>query len=509
VDSTLERLIDSFPGLSVLVIGDVMLDGYLDGFTDRLCREAPVPVVTVTEEHVAPGGAANTAVNVAALGARVKLLSIVGEDREAQALRTVLGEKGVDTGAIVSDVRRRTLVKRRVSAGGQMIVRFDEGTTEPIDGHAAQEAMQRLRGLWDEADAVIVSDYGYGVLTPRLLHVVAGLHARSPRVLVADSKRLTAYHDIGVTAVKPNYSEAVQLLDAYRLDEPHERVPQMTAEGERLLDLTGARIAALTLDTQGALVFERGDPPYRTYAQPRPHSRAAGAGDTFLSALTLALAAGATTPCAAELASAAAAVVVGKEGTAACSARELKDAFGRIDKHIPDAERLAELSRRYREQGKRIVFTNGCFDILHRGHIAYLNRAKELGDLLVVGVNADASVKRLKGEGRPINALEDRIQVLGALSCVDHLVGFDEDRPDTLIRAARPHVFVKGGDYTVGTLPEAPLVRELGGAIEILPFVEDRSTSGIIDRIRSTQTCPSCGNVRDVAEVELERGRVG
>jgi D-beta-D-heptose 7-phosphate kinase / D-beta-D-heptose 1-phosphate adenosyltransferase len=497
VDSGIERLIAAFPGLHVLVVGDVMLDGYLEGRTERLCREAPVPVVTVDGSASAPGGAANTAVNVAALGARVTLLSVTGRDEDAAMLRRVLRARGVTHSAMIADPSRRTLAKRRVSADGQMIVRFDEGTIDPVEPPIATELIARLRTLWHAADAVIVSDYGYGVLTSGMLHAIGRLQAALPRVLVADSKHLTAYRELGVTAVKPNYGEAVRLLDSYRLDEPHERLSQIKTAGARLLELTGARIAAVTLDTQGALVFERGCPPYRTYAAPRPHSRAAGAGDTFLSALTLALAAGAETSTAAELASTAAAIVVAKEGTAACSARELHDAFGRLDKHVEDTRRLAELAERYRQQGKRIVFTNGCFDILHRGHIAYLNRAKELGDVLIVGVNGDESVRRLKGPNRPINSLEDRMQVLGALSCVDHTVAFDDDRPDALINAARPHVFVKGGDYTLETLPEAPLVRSLGGAVEILPFVEERSTTSIIERIRHADHGPASARPAD------------
>jgi D-beta-D-heptose 7-phosphate kinase/D-beta-D-heptose 1-phosphate adenosyltransferase len=367
LDAALEKLIGSFGRLRVLVVGDVMLDAYLDGYTDRLCREAPVPVVTVQERSSAPGGAANTAVNVAALGAHVSLLSVTGDDWDAGVLREILRERGVDARSMVADPARRTLAKRRVIAGAQMIVRFDEGSTSAILRELGERVLGLLAEEWARSDAVICSDYGYGVLSQQVLKAVAELQRRDPRVLVADSKRLTAYRSVGVTAVKPNYGEAVQLLDAYRLDEPSERVQQMTAEGERLLELTGARIAAVTLDTQGSLVFERGVPPYRTYAQPRPHSRAAGAGDTFLAALTLALAAGATTPQSAELASSAASVVVGKEGTASCSSSELKDAFGKLDKGLADRDQLAELARRYREQGKRVVFTNGCFDILHRG----------------------------------------------------------------------------------------------------------------------------------------------
>lgn len=507
MDSVLERLIDSFANLRLLVVGDVMLDAYLEGSTERLCREAPVPVVKVQELSSAPGGAANTAVNVAALGAQVMLLSLTGDDEDATALREVLGERGVDGAGMLADPERSTLAKRRVIADGQMLVRFDEGSTRPSQSAEAGELRRLLRELWDSADAVICSDYGYGVLDSRVLRTLRELQRRNPRVLVADSKCLTAYRDLDVTACKPNYTEAVQLLNAYRLDEPGPRVEQITAEGQRLLELTGARIAAVTLDTAGALVFERGCPPYRTYAQPRPQSRAAGAGDTFLAALTLALAAGGSTPRAAELASAAAAIVVAKDGTASCSAEELKDAFGRLDKRVLGFERIAEVTRRYREQGRRVVFTNGCFDILHRGHVAYLNRAKELGDVLVLGVNSDESVRRLKGASRPVNLLEDRLQVLSALSCVDHVIGFEDDRPDDLIRAVRPDVFVKGGDYTMDTLPEAPLVRGLGGHVEILPLVEDTSTTGIIERIRDGHTCPVCAG--RTGEVGDGCGRVG
>ncbi len=507
MDSGLERLIDSFAGLHLLVVGDVMLDGYMDGSTEHLCREAPVPVVTVQKRAFAPGGAGNTAVNAAALGARVTLLSVVGDDEDGVALREVLRDGGVDASATVVDGRRQTLAKRRVKAAGQMLVRFDEGSIEPVDGPAEAGLVRSLARVWDSCDAAICSDYGYGTLNAGVLRTLGALQRRRPRVLVADSKRLTAYRSLDVTAVKPNYTEAVQLLDAYRLDEPALRVAQMTAEGQRLLDLTGARIAAVTLDTQGALVFEQGCPPYRTYAQPHPDSRAAGAGDTFLAALALSLAAGGTTPEAAELASSAAAVVVTKEGTSACSRQELKDAFGRLDKRMTDLGRIAGAARRCREQGKRIVFTNGCFDILHRGHVSYLNRAKELGDVLFVGVNSDESVRRLKGEGRPVNALEDRLQVLSALSCVDLVAGFGGDRPDDLIAAIRPDVFAKGGDYTLESLPEAPLVRELGGAIEILPLAEDRSTSGIIERIREGRTGSARAELR--TEAGSGTGRVG
>ena len=224
----------------------------------------------------------------------------------------------------------------------------------------------------------------------------------------------------------------------------------------------------------------------------------AGAGDTFASALALALAAGAPTSTAAELASAAAAVVVGKERTATCSAQELREFVSAEGKYVSDLGRLAARVEFYRRQGEKVVFTNGCFDILHRGHITYLNRAKALGDVLIVGVNSDDGIRRLKGPDRPINSLEDRVQVLAALSCIDHLVAFDEDTPCNLIRAIRPHVFVKGGDYTRERLPEAPLVEELGGVVHILPYLQDRSTTGLIERIPEVYSRPHGGRARSL-----------
>src|SRR5439155_15879058 len=216
------------------------------------------------------------------------------------------------------------------------------------------------------------------------------------------------------------------------------RVDAVAAHGERLLEATGAQIVAATLDSEGAIVVERGRPPYRLQARAARQTCVVGPGDTFTAALAMALAAGASAATAAELASAAAAVVVGKERTATCTAQELRDFVCADGKYLSDLARLAARAEGYRQQGRRVVFTNGCFDILHRGHISYLNRAKALGDVLIVGVNSDASIRRLKGPQRPINTLEDRLQVLAALSCIDHLTSFDDDMPCNLIRAVRP-----------------------------------------------------------------------
>ena len=482
----LPDLLERFPGLSVVVLGDALLDVYLEGAAARLCREAPVPVVRLGRRAAVPGGAANTAVNVRGLRADVRLVSVVGRDHEGDRLRSCLDERGVDAGCVLVRDDRRTLSLNRVFGGSQLLVRYDEGSSDPLGHDAEHRLAEHLEQALAGADAVILSDYGYGVVTPRLVEVLAEHQARRPTVLVVDSKHPAAFRHLRPTAVKPNWSEALQLLGGGELDGVSERADGIAEQGDRILELTGAQIAAVTLDSEGAIVFERGRPPHRTYAHVSPSTPGAtGAGDTFVAALTLALAAGAHTPAGAELASAASAIVVAKDRTAACSAAELRAHLMGRDKCVPDLAALAARIDLYRKEGRRVLFTNGCFDILHRGHITYLNRAKTLGDVLIVGLNDDDSVRRLKGDTRPINTLEDRAQVLAALSCVDHIVPFAGDSPTDALRAVRPDLYVKGGDYTYDSLPEASLVEELGGAVRILPFMEDRSTTGIIDRIRA------------------------
>jgi D-beta-D-heptose 7-phosphate kinase / D-beta-D-heptose 1-phosphate adenosyltransferase len=485
-------LLDAFAGLRVVVIGEAMLDGYLHGSAARLSREAPVPIVELDGRDDAPGGAANTAVNVAAMGADVTLLSVIGRDEDGERLRAALRTNGVDDRGLLEADGRATLAKQRLIASDQILVRFDSGATDPLEATVEDQLIERLEGEAATADAILVSDYDYGVVGPRVIAALSEMRRRSPATaVVVDARDLTRHRSLEPTAVKPNYGEACRLLGEREQGDARVRAAQIGRNGDRLLDLTGAQIAAVTVDTDGAFVFERGQPPYRTYARPQSHSRCAGAGDTFVSALALALAAGAGTPAAAELASAAAAIVVEKTGTATCSAAELRSSLTTGEKRVEAGEPLETRIGMERARGRRIVFTNGCFDIIHRGHVTYLNRAKALGDVLVVGVNSDASVRRLKGADRPINPLDDRIGVLEAMSCVDVVVPFEEDTPLQLIGRIRPDVFTKGGDYTRDRLPEADAVEAAGGDVRILPFVEDRSTTRLIDRVRATAGRPS------------------
>jgi D-beta-D-heptose 7-phosphate kinase/D-beta-D-heptose 1-phosphate adenosyltransferase len=483
VTTDLIELARELAGLKVLVIGDAILDSYLIGTADRICREAPVPIVALSDRVDAPGGAGNAAVNAAALGASVRFLSVVGDDREGRMLARGLTARGVAPDHLLMDPTRETLSKNRLVADSQILIRFDRGTTEAAGAATEAEVVRRLEEAFPVSDVVVVSDYAYGVLTPAVIDTLAALQAASPTVVVVDAKFPQRFRDVGVTAVKPNHAEAARLLGL-----PPEGGPRRAASIERhaddLLRLTGARLVVVTLDVDGALLLERGRPPYRTYARPSTSSRAMGAGDTFTAALSLALGARGDPVAAAELASQAASVAVEREGTSTCSSMHLLERIGGSTTFVADWDSIERLAAAYRADGRRVVFTNGCFDILHRGHITYLNQAKALGEILVVAVNSDESVRRLKGAGRPINSLEDRVHVLAALSCIDHIVAFEDDTPVRLLERIRPDVFVKGGDYSPEMLPERSTVEALGGVVRILPYVEDRSTTGIIAHIR-------------------------
>jgi D-beta-D-heptose 7-phosphate kinase / D-beta-D-heptose 1-phosphate adenosyltransferase len=484
--------INNWQSLTILVLGDAILDRYLSGHADRLCREAPAPVVSIKQQQDVPGGAANTAANVAGLGGRVKFLSVVGTDAAGDRLRQVLEQQGVSTADLICSPSRMTLLKQRILANEQLLARFDQGSVEAIAPSLEQDLLAKLITQYPLCDGIIISDYGYGVITPRIIQLLSDLQSQYPRTLVVDSRQLEAYHAVGATAVKPNYEEACQLLNLPR--QAQFRAEQISPHGKQLLSLTGAQIVATTLDREGVLGFEARQATIRTHVRAVPPSQTSGAGDTFVSALTLALAGRTSTATALSLATAATTVVVGQPGTTVCQIEALRQSLFRqalSDQHdqdnklVLDQTQLSRLVQQYRNSDRQIVFTNGCFDILHSGHVSYLKQAKALGDILIVGVNSDESVQRLKGKDRPVNSLGDRLAVLSALSCVDYVVPFTELNPNNLIRIVCPHIYVKGGDYTRATLPEADLIDELGGVVQILPYIDNRSTTRLIEQIRS------------------------
>jgi len=488
--TALRPVLDALAGLEVLVVGDALLDEYLHGGGTRICREAPVPVVTVHDRRPVPGGAGNVAANVAALGAGLRLLSVVGGDAAGAVLIAALERAGVAVADVLVEPGRDTVAKRRVIAGEQMVMRFDEGEGGPLRASTRAALLDRLPALFTAANVVLVSDYGYGLLDDELIEALAVLQRTTPRVLIVDPRDVARYRDVGATAVKPNYDEVSALLTRAAAGGSADRASAVSDDCERLHDLTGAQVVVVTLDRDGAVVCERGVPPYRAWTRPVPHSRACGAGDSFMTAFGLALAAGGDVPLAAEVAQAAAEVVTGRDGTSTCSLDDLREHLAETTTRLEPPDELAERVAFHRRQGRRVVFTNGCFDLLHRGHIDLLNRAKGLGDVLVVGLNSDESMARLQGPDRPINRLEDRARVLAALSAVDHLVAFDETTATDLVSLLRPDVYVKGGDYTRVMLPEAPHVEAQGGTVHILPYLEDRTTLALISRIERESAEP-------------------
>jgi D-beta-D-heptose 7-phosphate kinase / D-beta-D-heptose 1-phosphate adenosyltransferase len=467
------------------VVGEAILDSYIRGTTDRLCREAPVPVVTVQQEEHFCGGAANTAINVAALGAETWFLTVTGNDDSSRELLEVLQSHQVHTGHVIQDRHRKTLAKKRVTAASSILLRIDEGDTGPVRPAVQKALCAAFSTLYAKADVIILSDYGYGILTDELIQHISRTCARSRKPLVVDSKDLRRFRMLKPSFVKPNYEETVRLLGIPKL-EGEARREQVMAASAKLLEITGASCIAATMDTEGCLLLEKSRKPHAIRTTPQDNARSIGAGDTFVAALALSAGAGMTSRQAVQMGSAAAAIVLRKEGTVVCHFNELKAWFNGTPKYVTSLPELLEKVKELRMQKKRIVFTNGCFDILHRGHISFLTQCRALGDVLVVGINSDDSIRRLKGAGRPINSLDDRITVMAGLESVDFLISFTSDTPAALIKALRPEVLAKGGSYTVDTIPEAPLVESLGGQVKIIPCIPSCSTSELIRKIRKS-----------------------
>jgi D-beta-D-heptose 7-phosphate kinase / D-beta-D-heptose 1-phosphate adenosyltransferase len=476
--SQLEKLSQA----SVLVIGDVMLDRYFTGDTDRISPEAPVPVVRVAGTEDRAGGAANVARNIAHLDGRAGLLGIVGEDREGAALRDILVRERIHS-ELISAADARTIAKMRIISRHQQVVRLD--MEEPFLLAHAQQLAERSMALLDQYDTIIISDYNKGSLA-RVGEIISAARAAGKRVLVdPKQKDFSVYR--GATIITPNLSE----FRAAGGDASSEAV--MLSSARMLLQQAGIEAMLLTRSEQGMSLISA-DAHHHFPAQVLEVSDVTGAGDTVIATLATLLSAGFDMADAAWLANVAAGIVVGKLGAATVSPEELAAKVSRSwsaktgGYHPTVAQSLQHIDYA-RDKGEKIVFTNGCFDILHAGHVRYLAQARALGDRLVVGLNTDASVRRLKGDGRPVNGFDDRAEVLLALACVDWVIPFgdeaqENDTPEQLIRRVRPQVLAKGGDYNESTIVGAGFVREQGGEVAVLPLVTGRSTTNLINKVR-------------------------
>ncbi|MCP1728630.1 D-beta-D-heptose 7-phosphate kinase/D-beta-D-heptose 1-phosphate adenosyltransferase [Natronospira proteinivora] len=464
-----------FSTARVMVLGDVMLDRYWQGPTGRISPEAPVPVVRVEDEQTRPGGAGNVALNLAALSVSARLMGCVGEDEAARLLREALDEAGIAHRLV--DWQRPTITKLRVISRHQQLIRLDFEQSPP--GTAPAGLFESFSTALPETGVVVLSDYAKGALgdCPRLIR--AAREAGLPVLVDPKGQDFTPYR--GATLLTPNLGEFEAVVGPCPDDDT------LVARAEALareLELDGLLV---TRSEKGMSLIRPGQPPLHLPARAREVFDVTGAGDTVIAVLAAMLAAGESLDDAARLANIAAGLVVGKLGAATVSPSELRLAMhdaGAPEAAVMDRVTLGHAVRHARERGERVVMTNGCFDILHAGHVSYLRAARALGDRLIVAVNDDDSVRRLKGAERPVNPVQDRMSVLAGLEAVDWVVPFSEDTPRDLICELLPDLLVKGGDYQPEEIAGHDCVVANGGQVKILDFVEGQSTTGLLNRIR-------------------------
>jgi D-beta-D-heptose 7-phosphate kinase/D-beta-D-heptose 1-phosphate adenosyltransferase len=478
--NSLMEILDRYPGKHIWVVGDLMLDEYVMGAVDRISPEAPVPVVRVRETEHRLGGAANVARQIAALGATVSLAGVIGEDATGEDFLRLCNASNVDTRAVVRLPERRTTRKLRVLGHSQQLLRLDWEDVRPC---VPQTTVRMVSKLADgpRPDAIILSDYAKGVLTPETISSVTALRGAGPVVVDPKHRDFTRYR--GATTITPNLRELEAA--AGRALDPDDTAA-IAAAARPLAIAAGLEAIVVTLGDRGMLVVPAEGEVVAVPAVQRAVFDVTGAGDTAISVLTLSLAANAPLVGAAQLANAAAGISVGQIGAVAVDAGSIRDALAaRPDGKILGRDDLVSRAATWRMAGKRIVFTNGCFDLLHAGHLSLLSQAAKLGDVLVLAINSDASVRRLKGSERPLVPQEDRAAVLAALGFVDAVTIFDEDTPLEVLQSVRPHVLVKGGDYKLEDVVGRELIEATGGRVVLVPLTPEKSTTALVERIRS------------------------
>ena len=462
----------------IVVIGDLMIDHYLWGKCERISPEAPVQVVAIEKETSVLGGAGNVINNLAALGAKVDVISVIGGDSNAAQLRFLLHSIEVNDGYLVTEIHRNTSKKSRIIASQQQVVRYDQESTEDISIETQKTIFDTFMERLSHYDMILLSDYGKGVLTDDLTQkLIHHANAHGKKVLV-DPKGEDYSKYTGAYLLTPNKKEAILASKINITDEASLLLSIKTLKEKCDLD-----VSLITLSEDGIALFDEQLRVLPTVA--REVYDVTGAGDTVLASLGFALACGYSIDQAVGFANLAAGVVVGKIGSATATLDEIIAYESSLNKstsdsHIKTLEEMTSLSKELRKRGKKIVFTNGCFDILHVGHVKYLETAKSFGDVLIVGLNSDESVSRLKGPTRPVNTEDDRAYILASLEAVDYVVKFYEDTPYELINALKPHILVKGGDYAGKDVVGQDIVDEL----RLVDFVQGKSTTKTIEKIK-------------------------
>jgi D-beta-D-heptose 7-phosphate kinase/D-beta-D-heptose 1-phosphate adenosyltransferase len=484
--------VDALRGSSVFVAGDVLLDVYVDGLVSRISPEAPVPVLLEQECRSSLGGAANVAANVSVFGARATLSGRLGADREAEDLMMLCHHHGIDIDHLVRSADIPTSRKTRLLAGHQQLARIDREQTTPLTDDEAEQVLEGFRSFLGQPGpkAMVLSDYGKGFLTPSLLRRLLAASTAAGVPIVTDPKSADLGRYRGSTVIKPNLAEgrsAWRHTEGDGADSGPVPIEEVCAV---VLRESGARNVVLSLSADG-VAWAGADSPgvWVESSHALEVADVSGAGDTMVAFLAMGLAAGFDIGRTVELSNLAAGAVCTKRGTVTLTPSEFLDHFrARRETTSPDAvlgscEEAAGLAAMYRADEKRVVFANGCFDLLHAGHLRLLQEARRLGDVLILGLNSDASVRRLKGPNRPVQNQEDRAALLAGLACVDAVVIFEEDTPLRLIEALRPDFIVKGGDYSSDSVVGAVEARAWGGQVHIVPLVGGRSSTALLSAL--------------------------
>lgn len=466
----------NFSAAKIVVVGDVMLDRYISGNTQRISPEAPVPVVNITGEKISVGGAGNVAMNIAAFGAKVALCGLVGQDAEGTKLKEILAEQEIED--FLTPCLLPTIAKIRVLSRSQQLIRLDFESA----GYAtyAGQLVESSQKAWKEAEVVIFSDYAKGALT-EVKNLIALAKQAGKKVLIdPKGKDFSKYQ--GADIITPNRAELAEVIGEFNDNNVVERV-------RMLLKAYSIGAILLTLSERGMRYIDFEKDIYLP-SQAREVYDVTGAGDTVIAALAAALASNYSIEEALAIANASAGIVVGKLGTATVNPLELLGALQQKRARTHGVVSMEELElhlSRSREAGQKIVMTNGCFDVLHAGHILYLEEAKKLGDRLVVAINTDEAVKKLKGEDRPVNKLESRANVLAALAAVDWVVAFDDESVQKTVEKIKPDVLVKGGDTPIEKIVGAEFVKSYGGDVKSLSLLEGFSTSSALEGFLKNQ----------------------
>ena len=463
----------------IMVIGDLMIDHYLWGKCERISPEAPVQVVAIEKETSVLGGAGNVIHNLKALGAEVSVISVIGDDANAEELKRLLTQIDISDADIRIQNGRNTSKKSRIIASQQQVIRYDKESTEDISTSMQEQIIANFKASVDAYDIILLSDYGKGVLTDTLTKTLISLAKACGKKVLVDPKGSDYSKYKGATLLTPNKKEAIEASKVNIIDEAT-LVKAITT----LKDTCELEVSLITLSEEGIAIYDESLRTHPTVA--REVFDVTGAGDTVIASLGFALASGYDIDESVKFANLAAGVVVGKIGSATATLDEIIEYESSLNKstsnsHIKTLEEIALLSSELKRRGKKVVFTNGCFDILHVGHVKYLEEAKSYGDVLILGLNSDASVRRLKGESRPVNSEDDRAYILAALEAVDYVVKFEEDTPYELIKAVQPHILVKGGDYAGKDVVGQDIADEL----RLVEFVAGKSTTKTIERIQN------------------------